>query len=334
MMKEQVVAELSGCEPSIVGDKEKIIKVFREALVGFSVEEIFVKEFSPYGLTVVAVLGTSHAVMHTYPELGKVLLDIFVCGELPPSLFVGRFVQEVCPKHVVSLALNREEGITVKSDDTFEVKVLPGLKVSYQPYKVLYSNRSQFQQIDVIEHKTFGKMLFLDGSVQLAESDISQYNEELLRYFSPKKKCVIFGGGDGFLADDLIKLGVVPIVYEIDKEVADVCRTFFGKGNAVKADWRYQDCLKVEPEELEESVLFLDLTDIPIGSETRIFLFQLLDKIGKVKDIEVIAYAGNILDKTFRVLIDELRRRGFETMSWERFIPSYLTICVFVKAWR
>jgi spermidine synthase len=77
----------------------------------------------------------------------------------------------------------------------------PGMSLSLEIKKVLYSKKSQFQQIDLYQTKNHGKMLVLDGIIQLTESDEFAYHEMLAHiplFAHPHPENVlVIGGGDG-----------------------------------------------------------------------------------------------------------------------------------------
>ena len=50
--------------------------------VGASVLKVETQKFEPSGGSVVLVLAESHASVHTYPEHGVYMLDVFTCGDL------------------------------------------------------------------------------------------------------------------------------------------------------------------------------------------------------------------------------------------------------------
>ena len=49
----------------------------------------------PGGITAVAVLLESHAVIHTYPEHGVYLVDAFTCGRVDPSFIIGAITRRL-----------------------------------------------------------------------------------------------------------------------------------------------------------------------------------------------------------------------------------------------
>jgi S-adenosylmethionine decarboxylase proenzyme len=59
---------------------------FRAALdaAGATVRRFVVEEFEPAGLSVMVVLGESHASLHTWPERRALLVDVFTCGPVSP----------------------------------------------------------------------------------------------------------------------------------------------------------------------------------------------------------------------------------------------------------
>jgi len=66
---------------------------------------------------------------------------------------------------------------------------------------VLFEGRSKFQDVLVFDSKTYGKVLVLDGVIQLTERDEHAYQEMIthLPLFShpDPKRVLIVGGGDG-----------------------------------------------------------------------------------------------------------------------------------------
>ncbi len=43
-------------------------------------------QFEPQGVTAFCLLAESHASIHTYPEYGRYMADIFTCGDLDPQV--------------------------------------------------------------------------------------------------------------------------------------------------------------------------------------------------------------------------------------------------------
>ncbi len=76
-----VIIELWGCR-DVINDAGLVKEAMRNAVqaANATLLEIFVHEFSPQGVTGVAVLAESHLSIHTWPEYGYVAADVFTCG--------------------------------------------------------------------------------------------------------------------------------------------------------------------------------------------------------------------------------------------------------------
>ena len=105
--------------------------------------------------------------------------------------------------------------------------------IHYEVENILYKGKSKFQEIMVIQNPHFGKMLILDGVVQITERDEFFYHEMLthvaLHAHPAPKKVIVIGGGDGGAVREILKHKTVEKVYfiEIDEEVINVSKKFF-----------------------------------------------------------------------------------------------------------
>lgn len=97
---------------------------------------------------------------------------------------------------------------------------------------VLYSGKSEFQQIDIIDTEFLGRMLLLDGLVMTSEKDEFFYHEmithiPMLSHPEPKDVLVI-GGGDGGTVREVLRHSSVKrvVLCEIDGAVIEVSKKF------------------------------------------------------------------------------------------------------------
>lgn len=76
-----VIIELWGCNDAI-NNSALVKEAMRHAVdaANATMLNLFVHEFSPQGVTGVAVLAESHLSIHTWPEYGYVAADVFTCG--------------------------------------------------------------------------------------------------------------------------------------------------------------------------------------------------------------------------------------------------------------
>jgi spermidine synthase len=105
--------------------------------------------------------------------------------------------------------------------------------------KRLYATRSDWQEIEVYEHSTFGRVLVLDGTVQLSQADEFIYHEmavhvPLLGQARSDVEVLIIGGGDGGILREVLKSPTVKsvVMVEIDPLVVAVSNQWIGiQGN-------------------------------------------------------------------------------------------------------
>jgi len=107
-----------------------------------------------------------------------------------------------------------------------------GVALSLQVDEVLYSNKSQYQQIDLYQTRSHGRMLVLDGIIQLTERDEFGYQEMMAHlplFAHPNPETVlVIGGGDGGVLREIAKHSCVKAIdfCEIDPEVIEVSKKF------------------------------------------------------------------------------------------------------------
>jgi S-adenosylmethionine decarboxylase len=78
-----VILELYDCNYDTLNHKEEIARIITESvrISGATLLHPFFHQFSPQGVSGVAVIAESHFSIHTWPEYGYAAIDIFTCGE-------------------------------------------------------------------------------------------------------------------------------------------------------------------------------------------------------------------------------------------------------------
>jgi len=79
-----IIAELYGCDTSILGDLEALRTTLLEAAKasGAKVLGEFFKKFPRGGgVTGILAIAESHLSIHTWPEYGYAAVDLFTCGD-------------------------------------------------------------------------------------------------------------------------------------------------------------------------------------------------------------------------------------------------------------
>jgi spermidine synthase len=104
--------------------------------------------------------------------------------------------------------------------------------VRYRCLRTIYSGRSRFAKIDIVDTHEYGRMLFLDGIAQSAEQDEFIYHESLvhppmLMHPDPRHVCVV-GGAEGATLREVTKYQQVDriVMVDIDEELVNVCRQY------------------------------------------------------------------------------------------------------------
>lgn len=98
--------------------------------------------------------------------------------------------------------------------------------------KEIYSGKSPYQNFQIFDTKELGRVLVLDGFVQLTTKHEFIYHEMLVHpaiasHKSPKNILVV-GGGDGGVLREIFKYPVKEVILcDIDKKVIDISKKYF-----------------------------------------------------------------------------------------------------------
>lgn len=213
----------------------------------------------------------------------------------------------------------------------------PGVALSLEIEKVLYSKKSKFQQIDLFQTKNFGKMLVLDGIIQLTEPDEFAYHEMMAHvpmFAHPKPETVlVVGGGDGGVLREVGRHDCVKHIdfCEIDEEVIKVAKEFLpdiacgfddprvevhiGDGNAF-----------VQKQNKKYDVIIVDSSD-PIGPGEALFEKPFYEALKKaLKPGGVIATQGEsfFLHKDCVINLVNITKSLFPVQAYSYIlVPTY-----------
>jgi len=171
----------------------------------------------------------------------------------------------------------------------FEKDPYAPIQYVYGVEKVLHKSKSPFQEIVVIENPYFGKMLILDGVVQITERDEFFYHEMLahvvLHSHPHPRNVVVIGGGDGGAVREILKHDTVRKVYfiEIDEEVINVSRKFFPTVASHVGDTRVEiRCMDgaefVKGRNSDIDAIIVDSTDI-VGFAKSLFTVEFFKSV-------------------------------------------------------
>lgn len=172
-----------------------------------------------------------------------------------------------------------------KKNQWFFERIIPGiLPVTLNGYKIkkkVFSGKSPYQKIEVIDTFPLGRILVLDGIIQLSQIDEFIYHEMLIHpamfYHQNPKKVLIIGGGDGGGLREVLRHPIEEVyLVDIDKKVIEVSKKylpFVSKGafKDKKAKVFIADGIKfVKKYKNFFDVIIIDSTD-PLGPSLGLF---------------------------------------------------------------
>jgi len=145
----------------------------------------------------------------------------------------------------------------------------------------LVDEQTPYQRIEVYQSEFFGKVLALDGIIQLTERDNMGYHEMIthvpLLAVGKPRRVLIVGGGDGGSLQQVLRYPSLEevVVCELDQRVVDVSRAHFDFFGNPWADPRSKLVVRDAFQYLEEEpgsfdAIISDTTD-PIGMAERLF---------------------------------------------------------------
>ncbi|AHL23303.1 polyamine aminopropyltransferase [Thermococcus nautili] len=156
-----------------------------------------------------------------------------------------------------------------------------GYGVGFKVKERLFETQTKYQRLELYQTEGFGKLLVLDGTVQLVEIGEESYHEVLvhpvmLAHPNPKRVLII-GGGDGGTLREVLRHESVEkaTMVEIDEMVVEVSRIYLGIDRGAFDDPRAEliigDGVKYLKETEERfDVIIVDSTD-PVGPAKLLF---------------------------------------------------------------
>ncbi len=157
-----------------------------------------------------------------------------------------------------------------------------GFRVRLKADRVLFDSETEHQHLVIFENSDFGRVMMLDGVVQLSTKDEFVYHEMMahvpLFAHDEARKVLIIGGGDGGVLREVLRHAEVAsaTLCEINQSVIDLCREHFPDVSAGAFDDKrtrvvIADGTKLVAETDERfDVIMVDSTD-PIGPGAVLF---------------------------------------------------------------
>lgn len=250
-LAKHVLVEYYQCNSDKIRDPEFIEQALVGAAhtTGTTVSDCIIHSFAPWGASGAVVMGESHLTIHTWGEFSFASVDLYTCGDnadpwqefnyLAKALESKNFsVMEVKRgiRHLLPpLDQHPKEPMKISERLSWYHDFDPyGFGVSIQTKDgCLLKKQSDFQKIEVYNTKKYGRMLMLDGKIQLAEQDEFVYHElmahvPILTHPNPKRVLIV-GGGDGGVAREILRHENVErvVLLEQDPAVVEASKKFF-----------------------------------------------------------------------------------------------------------
>lgn len=157
--------------------------------------------------------------------------------------------------------------------------------------RILHTEQTEFQKLDMVETEEFGNMLILDGMVMTTQKDEFVYHEmvahvPLFTHPNPKNVLVV-GGGDGGVIREVLKHPSVEkaTLVEIDGKVIEYSKKYLpeiaGKLDDPRVDVKVDDgFMHIANSENEYDVIMVDSTE-PVGPAVNLFTKGFYEGISK-----------------------------------------------------
>lgn len=170
--------------------------------------------------------------------------------------------------------------------------------------KLLHSEQSPYQRIEIYDHQSFGRLLVLDGYIQASQADEFIYHEmavhvPLLGRERKDASVLIIGGGDGGILRESLKHDFVTSVtmVEIDQRVIELAKEYLAV-NGDYGDPRVKLVIDNAANFVSQALssgqrydlIVLDLTE-PVGPSSCLFTEKFLTEV-----VSLVSETGVILD--------------------------------------
>lgn len=228
-----------------LNDFEFLDSKLREILgkTSVTIEGAVHKIFQPQGVTILYLLSESHFSIHTWPESGSCAIDFYHCGERSTvNLKIAEV--ELCNlfgwENCSSFLLVKRGGVSsyLTNDFIDKTEILKNVKF-------LHREMTPFQELRVYDTLAMGRILVLDGAVQISTNSLKDdnYTKDITRFNITKDRIydhiIIIGGGDLVIAAHLLEeypLIKKVTVCEIDERVIEVTKKYFSFADIIEKE--------------------------------------------------------------------------------------------------
>jgi spermidine synthase len=173
-----------------------------------------------------------------------------------------------------------------------EERLWPGQRFGLQVKEILHVEHTGFQDLLIFDSETYGRVLVLDGAIQVTERDEFSYQEMIVNipmFAHPNPKSVfIVGGGDGGALREVVRHSCVErvVMCDIDGRVIELSKKYFKDCTATSFDdprlelavMDAAEFIKAHPGEFD--VVIVDSSD-PVGPAESLYTSEFYDNMKK-----------------------------------------------------
>jgi len=224
--------------------------------------------FTPQGISGTVVIAESHLSIHTWPEHGYAAVDVYTCGGLDPRPGIAVLkralvadevrTEEILrglPDELDAHAQLRPSDVRVLAGEFgfpapdggapasrigldraagwFSEGTVPGTRQGnithgFRMTRVVCQRTTPYQELAIFDSPVYGRVVVLDGIVQLSTADEAVYHELLvhpamLAHPAPRRVLIVGGGDGGTLREVLRHDPDEVVMIDIDREVVALC---------------------------------------------------------------------------------------------------------------
>lgn len=225
------------------------------------------------------------------------------------------------------------------------------LSLSFPVSKDLYSAKSEFQVLKIVESPHFGKILLMDNIIQSSQSDECIYHESLVHpplLSHPHPRSVfVGGGGEGGTLREILKHKSVEklVMCDIDKTAVEACRTHLPEWSLGAFEDPRLTLVHTDAEKyLNETenvfdVIIMDICDpVEEGPGWRLYTKEFYSSLvaNKLRDTNSIfvtqstAISVNLIKECFTVIYKTLKEVFNYVSPYRASVPSFGSVWGFI----
>ncbi len=212
------------------------------------------------------------------------------------------------------------------------------------------SYKTDYQQVEIADTGLYGRILFLDGKVQSAETDEYIYHEALVHpamLMSPApKRVLVAGGGEGATLREILKHPDLEelVMVDLDQEVVELCKEYLtpwhrGSFDDKRVKLLFMDARKyIEKEKEPFDVIISDIPEpVEEGPALKLFTIQFYETVKKsLNQGGVLALQAGDTSIPFIETFSGLHKTICQVMPlvcpYRAFVPSFNTDWGFILA--